>query len=251
MDEISYVFHGTEYTFSPATPEEQGFCFSREGDSIDKACVGHLRGDFGSMGNAFYTSWFDHEKNLVTEEFSCELDNVINGLRKAGVLADRTVMQTQVYSTPAAIIKSQYRTEAAFRLETKDYLYFLRCIPMRGDYNFYCYAFQKERFYEIQRKQKKMPSHCWSRLKSTGEIVALRYGESGYYHTNVNVEPKEDAQKIVDFHNAKLNVSKAQVAAMEAGSMFGWHVPAADPRVYDENGLLKHAADKRRFFHER
>ena len=34
-----------------------------------------------------------------------------------------------------------------------------------------------------------------------------------------------------------MGVTKAQAAAMEAGSMFGWHVPGADPKNYDDNGL--------------
>lgn len=40
-------------------------------------------------------------------------------------------------------------------------------------------------------------------------------------------------------NNDKLGVSKAQAAAMYAGSMFGFHVPAANPEMYDENGSPK------------
>ena len=44
-------------------------------------CIGHLRGDFGSGGNEFFTSWFDHRRDLKTDQFKNELDEVINALR--------------------------------------------------------------------------------------------------------------------------------------------------------------------------
>ena len=43
-------------------------------------------------------------------------------------------------------------------------------------------------------------------------------------------------QAIVDECNEIGGVSKAQAAAMLAGSMFGWDIPAADPKNYDEQG---------------
>jgi len=41
---------------------------------------------------------------------------------------------------------------------------------------------------------------------------------------------------LVDEQNAKMGVSRAQEEAMKAGSMFGWDVPAADPKNYDDAG---------------
>ena len=58
-----------------------------------------------------------------------------------------------------------------------------------------------------------LPEQCYGVLPDTGELIIIKKGESG-----------------------KAGVSKAQAAAMLAGSMFGWQVPAADPKNYDENG---------------
>lgn len=52
-----YTIHQTKFELSPATPEEQGFCFSQANSDVDKACIGHLRGDFGETGTAFYGGW--------------------------------------------------------------------------------------------------------------------------------------------------------------------------------------------------
>ena len=40
----------------------------------------------------------------------------------------------------------------------------------------------------------------------------------------------------MDELNGKMGVTKAQVAAMQAGAMRGWATPAADPKNYDEQG---------------
>ena len=43
--------------------------------------VGYLRGDFGSQGNEFYSTWMDEIKDRKTLEFELEFDDVINALR--------------------------------------------------------------------------------------------------------------------------------------------------------------------------
>lgn len=86
-----------------------------------------------------------------------------------------------------------------------------------------------------------LPRGCYTLLRSTKEIVIIKRGETGYYQTGIHAKSKAEGMEIVDEYNQKLGLSKAQAAAMEAGSMFGWNVPAADPRSYDQNGKLLRA----------
>ena len=81
-----------------------------------------------------------------------------------------------------------------------------------------------------------LPDKCFSYLESTGEMIVITKGEKGYIPTGAsgeNMTPRE----AVDAANKTIGVTKAQEAAMVAGSMFGWQVPNADPKNYDEQGL--------------
>lgn len=85
-----------------------------------------------------------------------------------------------------------------------------------------------------------LPEMCYGLLPSTGELIIIHRGEAGYEQLHYNhASDINNNQQLVDQCNSKISVSKAQAAAMLAGSMFGWDVPAADPAVYDENGALK------------
>jgi hypothetical protein len=82
-----------------------------------------------------------------------------------------------------------------------------------------------------------LPEKCYSTLSDTGEIVILKRGETGYYKADVPDVFKNEPEEYVSEYNRKLGISKAQEAAMRTGSMFGFQVPAADPKNYDENGM--------------
>lgn len=80
-----------------------------------------------------------------------------------------------------------------------------------------------------------LPESCFSTLEATGELIVITKGEKGYSPTDVfpqNTSPKEGAAAL----NAANGVTKAQEAAMVAGSMFGWEMPAANPKNYDALG---------------
>lgn len=81
-----------------------------------------------------------------------------------------------------------------------------------------------------------LPEQCYSVLSGSDEIIIIKRGEKGYFKADIPVTDKDEARSIVNEYNTKLGVSKAQEEAMKAGSMFGFQVPAADPRNYDADG---------------
>lgn len=83
-----------------------------------------------------------------------------------------------------------------------------------------------------------LPEVCFSILPSTGDVIIIKHGESGYYRCEYSTEDKAFNREFANDRNANLGVSKAQVEAMLSGSMYGWDTPAADPKSYNENGVL-------------
>lgn len=70
-----------------------------------------------------------------------------------------------------------------------------------------------------------------SRAHIKAQVIVIERGCSGFTPLYTLISADE--------LNAQEDVTKAQAEAMYAGSIFGWHVPAADPDNYDENGVLK------------
>ena len=82
-----------------------------------------------------------------------------------------------------------------------------------------------------------LPVQCFSVLPSSWELILLTRGEKGYSPCyDFSTPDAQQNREFADDLNVKNGVTKAQEAAMLAGSMFGWQTPAADPRNYDEQG---------------
>ena len=129
-------------------PDRLDWVYSDSGSERDRACIGHLRGDFGRGGDEFWTGWFDHQPNLKSKAFRDEFQDVVNGLRREnGLLRSFSVMSKKCRDGLPG------EESFSFQGQTANHLYCLRCIPRRGDYNFYLYAYDKNILREQARKQ--------------------------------------------------------------------------------------------------
>ena len=227
------------------------------------------------------------------------------------VLKSRSALSAFCAAHPECGFAGNYTQEFGIRVNTPDYAYLLRMNPTKGDYNLYCYCYQRKwldrhlqqaergirfinpnykelfripdgdkirityadgekadrtcryiddyhveigsgwnsllhicQFAEMMEQngstviplRSSLPEQCYSVLPDTGELIIIKKGESGYYRTDIDMGSKAENRALADEYNAKLGVGKAQEQAMSAGSMFGWAVPAADPKNYDESG---------------
>lgn len=80
-----------------------------------------------------------------------------------------------------------------------------------------------------------LPELCFSTLLTTGNLICIKRGETGYYPSDWDTGDKEQNVELADQLNEQLGVTMWQRKAMEVGSMCGWDVPGADPAKYLED----------------
>ncbi len=216
--------------------EEKKLFFTDKDETKELGCIGHLRGDFGRDGKEFWTTWFPHECNEKNDEFFQDIfDTVINLCREKGnPLFNRGDMRAYCREHPECRIEDSRGPTWGFRIPTQDFMLYLKCSPdLVGDYNFYCYAYDKHSLLKKLAADRGLPTFCYNSLSPTKEIIRLDIGTSGYTPCG---RIERDSQ--VDELNQAIGVSRAQAEAMKCGTMFGWDVPGADPKNYDEYGIV-------------
>ncbi len=135
---------GEKYPFIEIERDEEYLLFSTP--LQEQARIGHLRGDFG-CGTEFWTTWWDQNTELKIQEFRDELNDLVDTLREKGPLKDLSAMQKFCWDHPQARMSPETDSRSyAFRVDTEQHRYYLRCIPERGDYNFYIYCYRTEEF---------------------------------------------------------------------------------------------------------
>ena len=295
--------------YKPMTQMERLYTYKQSHQlTMQTGAIGYLRGDFGKNGAEFYSSFFDLMESLKTDTFRADIDSVVNAMRETGgPLRDRYAMASFCGLRESAAFKGNIGTEYAFRVDTAQFSYMLRCNPSPHDYNFYIWCYQRTslemhmasaqrgiRFITPDYREKfriqdgdqiriryadgeikdqrcrfiddyhlevgnnlfhiceyaerlersgasviplrsSLPEKCFAALETSEEMVLIERGEPGYTHSGMFPEGQEK-HEAADALNDAMGVTKAQAAAMLAGSMFGWDAPAADPKNYDEKG---------------
>lgn len=112
--------------------------------SGQSGCIGCLRGNFGADGMAFDSTWQDSHKVYQSDTFKTDFDALIKALRADGgcaVLKNLESMVNFCREKQGTVLQDGRCKEYGFKLTATQNTYMLRCIPTRGDYNFFLYAY--------------------------------------------------------------------------------------------------------------
>lgn len=124
------------FTVLPGDLEELYFA----GSQREEDCIGHLRGDFGAEGNNFWTSWWPHTAELYNDSvFKAEFDELVAFLR-CDMLKSLSDMKDYVGRHPCLPL-SETMPAYGYRVLTKRYDYYIKCRPVKGDYQVYIYCY--------------------------------------------------------------------------------------------------------------
>jgi len=127
------------------TPQEINYVYSQSQQiSMQTGLIGYLRADMGSNGLGFYTTWNDFRTDLKTDEFKQQLDKVINDHRAgSNFLSNREALASFCRRNADTALNDSLR-DYGVRMDTDKYAFLLRLNPYKGEYNLYCYCYQRE-----------------------------------------------------------------------------------------------------------
>jgi len=130
-----------DYQFQKTTQDEKDLFYLMEGEAAEQhGFLGYLRGDYGRDGREFWTTWFDGQESLKTDEFRDEFKELIDYLRDASLdpVEGPDVFQFHCLQNMRRRVTD---TEVRFKIVTGGYSYYFRCKPGPGEYNMYCMCF--------------------------------------------------------------------------------------------------------------
>lgn len=124
---------------------ERNYTFAQSQQlSMQTGLIGYLRADFGSGGKEFYSTWNEFLESRKTDSFKAEFDMVINSLRESGqLLSGRASLERFCYENPESSYHDD-RNHYGVRIDTEHFAYLMRLNPNRGEYNLYCYCYERK-----------------------------------------------------------------------------------------------------------
>ena len=130
-----------------ATPAERLYAYEQS-MRIAQRCgnPGYLWGELDNSGSIFLNSWETIVRSEKTPDFKAEFDTVLDMLRfdeRYGcVLKNRATMTAYCRDHSQGNFRNGY--EFAFRADTRDYSYLIRCIPAGEDNHVYMYPYRRD-----------------------------------------------------------------------------------------------------------
>ena len=136
-----------DMTLRPATPAERLFAYEQSAQ-ISERCgnPGYLWGELDNSGSIFLHSWETLVRSEKTPEFKAEFDTVLDMLRfderYGHVLKNRATMIVYCLDHSQGSFRNGY--EYAFRADTRDYSYLIRCTPAGEDNHVHIYPYRRD-----------------------------------------------------------------------------------------------------------
>ena len=118
---------------------EEKLFYACDEEEIKAAKIGHMRFDFGN-GRQFYGTLFSGNDELNDEDFKAEFNEVTKILR-SDLLTDRSAMDKFIREHPSLDLGSRGN---GYKVQTDEHTYYLRCKPQPGDYDCYCFCYERE-----------------------------------------------------------------------------------------------------------